>query len=133
MSPIQIQSTVRSERGKTKAKPAHGPYFGFALCDYRVLREKPPMGGICRRFGGKTGACAVLDECSVASTGRSPRANPVTITKAQYALLQKVFHPDPEHDTATPERKRQLLDAAQVFYGIKFNVPGRKEKPKASR
>jgi hypothetical protein len=31
------------------------------------------------------------------------RANPVTIiTKAQYALLQKAFHPDQEHDTATP-------------------------------
>jgi septal ring factor EnvC (AmiA/AmiB activator) len=57
----------------------------------------------------------------------------ITITKAQYALLQKAFHPDPEHDTATPERKQQLLDAAQVFYALKFNVPGRKEKPKPSR
>jgi hypothetical protein len=47
--------------------------------------------------------------------------------------LQKAFHPDAEHDTATPERKRQLLAAAQVFYGIKFNVPGRKEKPKPSK
>jgi hypothetical protein len=61
------------------------------------------------------------------------RANPVTITKAQFALLQKVFHPDPEHDTATPERKQQLLNAAQVFNAIKFNVPGRKEKPKPSK
>jgi predicted nucleic acid-binding Zn-ribbon protein len=61
------------------------------------------------------------------------RANPVTITMAQFALLQKVFHPDPEHDTATPERKQQLLDAAQVFNAIKFNVPGRKEKPKPSK
>ena len=57
----------------------------------------------------------------------------ITITKAQYALMQKAFHPDQEHDTATPERKRQLHEAAQVFYGIKFNVPGRKEKPKPSR
>jgi DnaJ-domain-containing protein 1 len=47
------------------------------------------------------------------------RANPVTIiTKAQYALLQKAFHPDQEHDTATPERKQQLLDAAKVFYAL---------------
>jgi hypothetical protein len=60
-------------------------------------------------------------------------ANPVTITKAQFALLQKVFPPDPKHDTATPERKQQLHDAAQVFYALKFNVPGRKEKPKPSR
>jgi hypothetical protein len=57
-------------------------------------------------------------------------ANPVTITKAQFALLQKVFHPDPEHDTATPERKQQLLKAAQAFNAIKFKVLGRKEKPK---
>jgi hypothetical protein len=60
-------------------------------------------------------------------------ANPVTITKAQFALLQKVFHPDPEHDTATPERKQQLLKAAQAFNAIKFKVLGRKEKPKPSK
>jgi hypothetical protein len=60
-------------------------------------------------------------------------ANPVTITKANLRKLQKVFHPDPEHDTATPERKQQLREAAQTFNAIKFNVPGRNEKPKPSR
>jgi hypothetical protein len=64
---------------------------------------------------------------------KARNANPVTITKAQFAELQKAFHPDPEHDTATPERRRQLLDAAKVFNAIKFNVPGRKEKPKPSK
>ena len=55
---------------------------------------------------------------------KARNANPVTITTAQFALLQKAFHPDPEHDTATPERKQQLHKAAQVFNAIKFNVPG---------
>jgi hypothetical protein len=47
-------------------------------------------------------------------------ANPVTMTKAQFAVLQKAFHPDPEHDTATPERNRQLNAAAAVFNALKF-------------
>jgi hypothetical protein len=37
------------------------------------------------------------------------RANPVTMTKKQFALLQKVFHPDPEHNTATLERGSSYL------------------------
>ena len=48
-------------------------------------------------------------------------------------MLQKAFHPDPERDTATPERKQQLLKAAQAFNAIKFKVLGRKEKPKPSK
>jgi hypothetical protein len=36
--------------------------------------------------------------------------------------LQKVFHPDPEHDTATPARKAQLNAAAVIFNAIKFRV-----------
>ena len=51
---------------------------------------------------------------------KARNANPVTITKAQYALLQKAFHPDQEHDTATPERKQQLNAAAAIFNAIKF-------------
>ena len=31
-------------------------------------------------------------------------ANPATISKAAHRKLKKVFHPDPEHATATPER-----------------------------
>jgi hypothetical protein len=64
---------------------------------------------------------------------KARNANPVVMTKEQFAVLQKAFHPDPEHDTATPECKQQLHKAAQVFNAIKFNVPGRKEKPKPSR
>jgi hypothetical protein len=33
------------------------------------------------------------------------KANPVSITKANLRKLQKVFHPDPEHDTATAAAK----------------------------
>ena len=47
--------------------------------------------------------------------------------------MQKAFHPDPEHNTATPARKQQLLDTAQVFNALKFNVPARKEKLKPSK
>jgi len=61
---------------------------------------------------------------------KARNANPVVMTKEQFAVLQKAFHPDPEHDTATPERKQQLLKAAQAFNAIKFKVLGRKEKPK---
>src|SRR5262245_27031275 len=64
---------------------------------------------------------------------KARNANPVVMTKEQFAVLQKAFHPDPEHDTATPERKQQLLKAAQAFNAIKFKVLGRKEKPKPSK
>jgi hypothetical protein len=50
------------------------------------------------------------------------RANPVAITKANLRKLQKVFHPDPEHDTATAARKAQLNAAAAIFNAIKFRV-----------
>ena len=50
------------------------------------------------------------------------RANPVTITKANLRKLQKVFHPDPEHNTATSARKAQLNAAAAIFNAIKFRV-----------
>jgi hypothetical protein len=36
--------------------------------------------------------------------------------------LQKVFHPDPEHYTATAVRKAQLNAAAAIFNAIKFCV-----------
>jgi hypothetical protein len=49
-------------------------------------------------------------------------ANPVTITKANLRKLQKVFHPDPKHDTATAARKAQLNAAAAIFNAIKFRV-----------
>jgi hypothetical protein len=50
------------------------------------------------------------------------KPNPVTITKANLRKLQKVFHPDPEHDTATAARKAQLNAAAAIFNAIKFRV-----------
>ena len=50
------------------------------------------------------------------------RANPVAITKANLRKLQKIFHPDPEHDTATAARKAQLNAAAVVFNALKFRV-----------
>jgi hypothetical protein len=50
------------------------------------------------------------------------KANPIAITKANLRKLQKVFHPDPEHDTATAARKAQLNAAAAIFNAIKFRV-----------
>jgi len=50
------------------------------------------------------------------------KANPIAITKANLRKLQKVFHPDPEHDTATSARKAQLNAAAAVFNALKFGV-----------
>jgi len=53
---------------------------------------------------------------------KARNANPVTITKANLRKLQKVFHPDPKHDTATAARKAQLNAAAAIFNAIKFRV-----------
>jgi hypothetical protein len=61
----------------------------------------------------------------VAGRDEAREANPVTITKANLRKLQKVFHPDPEHDTATPARKAQLNAAAQIFNAIKFRAMSR--------
>jgi hypothetical protein len=49
-------------------------------------------------------------------------ANPVAFIKAEFAPLKKVFHPDPEHSTANPARKRQLTDAAAIFNAKKFRA-----------
>ena len=57
-----------------------------------------------------------------AERDKAREANPVTITKANLRKLQKVFHPDPEHDTATSARKAQLNVAAAIFNAIKFRV-----------
>src|SRR5262249_28266577 len=50
------------------------------------------------------------------------KANPAAITKANLRKLQKVFHPDPEHATATAARKAQLNAAAVIFNALKFRV-----------
>jgi hypothetical protein len=49
------------------------------------------------------------------------KANPIAITKVELAALRKVFHPDPEHDTATAARKAQLNAVAAIFNEIAPN------------
>jgi DnaJ-class molecular chaperone len=104
-----MRGEIRELQAKLKVKVEMPKDVGALQQQLMAAKTELRNLKVKRKFFGRT-----LDEAR--------RANPVAITKANLRKLQKVFHPDPEHDTATAARKAQLTAAAVIFNAIKFRV-----------
>ena len=110
-------------RRGARHEPGRLPAGRAALC---VERPKDVVALQQQLKAARTRVHNLTIEKNVAWRARDEarKANPIAITKADLAALRKVFHPDPEHDTATVAHKAQLNAVAAIFNEIarKFRV-----------